>query len=400
MGISNKKILVLTSTYPRWKNDSEPSFVHNLNQCLTENFDVYVLCPHFDGAQSSEILDDVHVHRFRYAPAPLELLVSGGGILSNLKRSLWKWLLVPIFLGSQFLSFLILLKRIRPDAIHVHWIIPQGVVALIASIFIKMPPLVLTSHGVDIFGLRSKLWVYVRAVIVNRVSHITVVSQHMKTVLLNETNCRKAVSVVSMGVDLVGKFTECEGVKRDSNTIIFVGRLVEKKGVLQLLGIFEKIVALRPDVILRVLGDGPEREKLETITRQKKITSNVMFVGPVSQDDLVAEYRSAGLCVLPFVTALSGDQEGLGLVSLEAIGCGCPVMVGNVPAVLDIFTGFEEFLFDPNALEGSVTRILSVMQDFDVLRPKFELLRSFCIEKYSWQAIAREYSNIFHEVLE
>ena len=85
-------ILVLTSTFPRWKGDVEPPFVHELARRLTDSFDVHVLAPHAPGSKCHEILDGVHVHRFRYGPAILERLAYQGGILANLKKisgTLW-----------------------------------------------------------------------------------------------------------------------------------------------------------------------------------------------------------------------------------------------------------------------------------------------------------------------
>ena len=68
---SRTSILVLTSTFPRWKGDVEPPFVHELARRLTDSFDVHVLAPHAPGSKRREILDGVHVHRFRYGPCHL-----------------------------------------------------------------------------------------------------------------------------------------------------------------------------------------------------------------------------------------------------------------------------------------------------------------------------------------
>src|ERR1700761_7916542 len=98
------RLLVLTSTYPRWAGDPEPGFVHELSRRLAETFDVRVIGPHAAGALAWERLDGVDIHRYRYAPVAMETLVNHGGILTNLKRSIWKWLLVPTFLAGQYLA--------------------------------------------------------------------------------------------------------------------------------------------------------------------------------------------------------------------------------------------------------------------------------------------------------
>src|SRR5690554_5520823 len=127
-------LLVLTSTYPRWKGDPEPAFVHELCRRQTDRFEVHVLCPHSAGASRREAaFDGVTVHRYRYAPDALETLVSGGGSLANLKRSPWKWLLVPSYFIAQIGATLTRVRRLKPQVVHCHWIVLQGVVVATLS---------------------------------------------------------------------------------------------------------------------------------------------------------------------------------------------------------------------------------------------------------------------------
>src|SRR3546814_343096 len=88
------RLLITAPTYPRWPGDPEPAFVHELARRLIDRFEVTVLCPHAKGAAPEEILDGVRVVRYRYAPEHFEVLVNDGGIVTNLRHSPWKWLLV------------------------------------------------------------------------------------------------------------------------------------------------------------------------------------------------------------------------------------------------------------------------------------------------------------------
>ena len=152
------RLLVVASTYPRWIGDTEPGFVHELAKRLTDDFDVMVLAPCAPGAARAETMDGVEVRRYRYAPAALETLVNDGGMLTNLKRQPWKWLLVPGFLLAMLGSLWRQMRQWRPDVIHAHWLLPQGfAAALLACAGRGAPPFVVTSHGVDIFSLRSPL---------------------------------------------------------------------------------------------------------------------------------------------------------------------------------------------------------------------------------------------------
>src|SRR5690606_21732787 len=98
------RFVVLPRTDPRWADDQETGFVHELAKRLIDDFEVHVLCPHAAGAARRELMDGVHVHRFRYAPEKLQTLVNDGGITTNLRRTPSKWLLVPGFVASLWLN--------------------------------------------------------------------------------------------------------------------------------------------------------------------------------------------------------------------------------------------------------------------------------------------------------
>src|SRR5690606_38138575 len=98
------RILVLASTYPRFRNDHEPIFVQNLCQELTQEFEVDVLVPHAPNIPRRERQDGVNIYRYRYAPQSMEQLAYDAGILMNLKRKKWTGLLVPLFMLSQFIA--------------------------------------------------------------------------------------------------------------------------------------------------------------------------------------------------------------------------------------------------------------------------------------------------------
>lgn len=327
-----KRLLVLASTYPRWQDDPEPGFVHELSKRLTDAFEVTVLCPHAAGAKIRERMDGVDVRRYRYAPAALETLVNNGGINGNLKKSRWKWLLVPGFLLSQWWHTLRLIQRLKPDMAHAHWIIPQGLVLCMARLFTAKVPFVLTSHGADLFTLKGGLMARLKANILSRAAFVTVVSEPMRQQALRLGVTESRVAVMPMGVDFE-KFTPSADVVRNPNEILFVGRLVEKKGLSYLIRALERVRHEIPDTRLTVIGFGPEEAALRKLSAELGLDGHVDFMGPKPQAELASYYRRAALFVAPFVEAADGDQEGLGLVTIEAIACGCPVLVGDVAAV-------------------------------------------------------------------
>jgi glycosyltransferase involved in cell wall biosynthesis len=332
------RLLVLTSTFPRWPGDPEPGFVHELAKRLTPLFEVRVVCPHARGAAVRETLEGVEVVRYRYAPSRLETLVNDGGIVNNLKRQPWKWLLVPFFLLGLFWRAWREMHRSRPDVIHAHWLLPQGLVAaLLGRLDRRNPPFLVTSHGADLFALRARPLTALKRFVARRATALTAVSQAMIDELARIGVSPHEVSVQPMGVDLTQRFTPAPDPPRSREEILFVGRLVEKKGLRYLLAALPAILARHPSASLTVVGFGPEEDERRAQAAALGIAHQVHFLGPLSQAELPPLYRRAAVFVAPFVRAESGDQEGLGLVLVEALGCGCPVVAGDLAAVADLF---------------------------------------------------------------
>jgi len=394
------RLLVLTSTYPRWPDDHEPGFVHELCKRLTRDFDVTVLCPHAAGAAIQETMDGVTVRRYRYAPASWENLVNDGGIITNLKRRPWKWLLVPGFLLAQMWCMWRLIRSWHPDVIHAHWLVPQGLsVAMLSHLDNHTPPFLVTSHGADLFALRGWGLNVLKRFVVRRASAVTVVSDAMRTELESIGADVNKVEIQSMGVDLKVRFTPDASVVRSRDEILFVGRLVEKKGLRYLIEAMPTILANRPNAYLTVAGFGPEEPVLRSQVQALGMHGKVNFIGAVAQADLPALYRRAAVFVAPFIQAASGDREGLGLVCIEAAGCGCPVIVSDLATSRDMFTNTSGVIYAPptdsTALALAVQKVLSATDKFnkDAVANRQQLM-----QRFNWQAVSRRYIQILNSI--
>lgn len=394
--VRKPRLLVLASTYPRWQEDPEPGFVHELSRRLVDRFEVTVLCPHAPRAAAQEELDGVRVIRYRYAPERFETLVNGGGIVSNLRRSKWKMLLAPTFVLAQLMVAWRLVRGGGVDAIHAHWILPQGLVAVIASCARRgaRVPVVVTSHGADLFALRGRVARALKRFVVTRTQTLTVVSGGMCTASLSLGVDPAKLHVASMGVDLTHRFTPDCSLERSRDEVLFVGRLVEKKGLRHLIDAMPRVIAMRPGAFLTVVGFGPELGERRAQVRRLGLEGRVHFVGALAQHELPALYRRAAVFVAPFVEAPHGDQEGLGLVVVEAAGCGCPVVVSDLPATRSFGTKSAGILripkADPNLIaEGILAVALPSPADLHDLRSRFD-----------WSSRARRYAGLIQRLIE
>ena len=385
-------ILVLTSTFPRWKGDVEPPFVHELARRLTDSFDIHVLAPHAPGSKCREILDGVHVHRFRYGPAILERLAYQGGILANLRKSPDLFGLVPLFLAAQLLAAIKLLVQQPIEVIHAHWIFPQGMIALLARALSRTRAKVLcTSHGGDLYGLKGAVLNRVKKIVAGACDHLTVVSHSMRGDLMKLGVEPPKVSVIPMGVDLQYRFVP-PSVPSPAESLLFVGRLVEKKGLRYLLEAMPEILKRLPQAYLTVVGDGPSRLDLEKLASDLGLRERVLFLGALKNEELPAVYQQAGIVVFPSMISDDGDQEGFGLVLVEALGCGCAAVVTDLPAMMDIIQDGKTAIVvrqkNPDEIATAVIRLLA---DPGLRSAMAREGRRKVLESFDWRVIVPRY---------
>lgn len=393
--MSNRPVLlVLASTFPRWQGDSEPGFVHELARRLVPRFRVIALVPRAPGAMGREMMDGVEVHRYRYAPAPLETLVNDGGIVGNLKRHRWKLALVPGFVLALAWTTWRLVRRERVDVVHAHWLIPQGVVAaMLNALPGRKVPFVVTSHGADLYALKGKWLAAIKRWVVQRASAVTVVSRAMRDELARMGADTSNTSVLPMGVDLRERFFP-NGSARQPGEILFVGRLVEKKGLRYLVDAMPRILERHPTATLTIAGFGPERTALEKQVAGLGLAERVRFLGALAQQDLPDFYRRAAVFVAPFVQATSGDQEGLGLVLVEAAGCGCPIVAGDVPAVRDVLGDDDAECVDPRNTTDLADAVIRILDDPRTAGLRAEVLCDRLLDRLDWHKVADEYATV------
>jgi glycosyltransferase involved in cell wall biosynthesis len=396
---SKPAMLVLASTYPRWRDDAEPGFVHELCRRLAGRFRVIALVPAAPGADPGGVLDGVEVIRYRYAPRVLQTLVPNGGIVANLRAARWKWLLLPGFVVGQYLAARRILRSRKVDLIHAHWLLPQGLVARRLARLHKIPYLV-TSHGGDLFGLRGRLPTRLKRKVANDCAAMTVVSSAMRDEAARIGLRPPRIEVLPMGVDMQDRFVPDDRSQRVADELLFVGRLVAKKGLTYLLDALPAVLERRPSTILNIVGFGPEENALKSQARRLGIERSVKFVGATPQQELPALYRHASLFVAPFVRDASGDQEGLPVALMEALGCGCPVVVGNVAGVRDLLgTAADAACVDPRDRAALAAKIIAALDDPPGAAYRAQSLRAAAMDRVDWRRIADGYADLLESCI-
>lgn len=394
-----QKILVLSSTFPRWENDHEPPFVYELSKRLSDNYEVYVLAPHTPGSKSDENLQNLNIHRFKYAPERLEKLAYNGGMSTNLRLHPSRYLLVLPFIIAELFSAIRITRKENIDLIHAHWIIPQGLVAIITAAIVKNHPRTLiTAHGADVYTRKGGLVSSLKRFILNRCDHLTVVSHGMSE-SVKKLNPKCNLDIIPMGTDLTYTFVP-DVSKQEKSKIIFVGRLVEKKGVKFLIDGINQLHSIYPDLSLVIIGHGPEKTALQEYADALGISNRIIFTGGLPQAEIPSYLQQSSIAIFPFIQAGDGDQEGFGLVLVESMGCGCATITTGLPAVKDIIrhriTGICIDEGNPSDIVEGVTELL----EDEALRTRLsESGRKYVVSKYDWSVIANSYLALIDKLL-
>lgn len=391
------KILVITSTYSRWQGDTEPKFVDNLCNYLARDNEVHVIAPHAPGIPRREEMDGIPVYRFKYCLERWQSLAYDGGILPSLKENKLRVMLIPLFILSQYLLTMSLLRRNDYDVIHAHWIVPQGLVAVLARATSRSrPAVVLTSHGGDLFALRGRLLTVLKKWITSRADHLTVVSSAMKKRaveldLVEEEN----ISSIPMGMDSHGMFLPPDPVI-DRQKLLFVGRLVDKKGIEYLLDAMPHIIDRHPEQSLTIVGEGPLKQALQEQCARRGISEKVTFTGSVVNTEIPGYLQASIVTVFPSVVTDSGDQEGTPVAIMEALSCACATVVSDYPGARDIIHDGENGTLVAQRSSEQIAEAVIDLLDHPEKRRRFgEEGRRSVQRNYDWRVISGKFLSLF-----
>lgn len=155
--------------------------------------------------------------------------------------------------------------------------------------------------------------------------YITAASEQTKELLAVHHRRSRGVGVVASGVDV--QVIKKVYPAKEKLDVLYVGRLVKDKNVDVLVQAIGILAARHPRIRCLIVGQGIERRALQRLVRRRKLSSHVSILGPLAHDtDVYAYMKRAKVFVLPSI------REGFGIVALEAISCGTPVVTTNAPA--------------------------------------------------------------------
>lgn len=398
------RVLVTATTFPRWKKDTEPEFVFLLSKLLAKHHDISVLVPHHFRAKSFEYMDKLKVYRFTYFyPAKFQRLCYDGGIRPNIKKSWLARIQVLTMPISFLLSTIKLVKKNKINIIHAHWIIPEGFIAFVVKKIFKIP-YIITAHAGDIFPLRQSFLRFFAKMALENCDLCTVNSNATKKAVLKVAKI-KNIKLVPMGVDLRSfnknkkskKTRKLFSIKKEF--ILFVGRLAEKKGVKYLIKAMQSLVKEFPQSKLIIVGDGPEKGKLELLTKKLGLSNDILFAGKIPNKDLPKIYASSDLFVLPSIVTKSGDTEGLGVVLLEAIASGIACVASDVGGIPDIIKHEKTgLLVEQKNTKELAKAMIRLLKDKKLRNKVVKNAQQHVKKNYSWNVVIKKFKKIYQSM--
>jgi glycosyltransferase involved in cell wall biosynthesis len=402
---------MITSTYPRYKEDTVPAFVHELAKKIVDlGMEVHVVSPHHAVATCDEKLERVFVHRFKYMPSKLEILAGGAGMPQKLQDSLTaKMQLLPYMVSSFSTALKVSIKN-NVDIIHAHWFFPSGLIGVFVKKLIHRP-LVLTGYGVEFFLVKRKYrWLsFLMRWIASNADECVFISNAVREAAGN-IGVRRS-TVIPYGVD-TEKFTSMHLERWKVNTlkkkykicgekiILAVGRLVERKGFHFLIEGMPSILKSVPNAVLVIVGNGPEKRVHINQAHKLGLDDKVKLISDVPQSDLLLLYNICDVFVLPSIVDKEGDQEGFGIVLCEAMACGKPVVSTRTGGIPDIVKdGKNGILVEQKSVKELSRAVLDVLGNQKLAEKLGNRGRISVKRKFSFGCIAKAYISIYKALL-
>ncbi|MEK7188361.1 MAG: glycosyltransferase family 4 protein, partial [Patescibacteria group bacterium] len=345
-------------------------------------------------------------------PVSLHMLGYSETLTDDKELKLIMWFLAPFmyFFGTIALLRLVKLKKI--EIVNAHWILPNGFIASIVSLFTGV--LVVSSlPGSDVYMAKKNFlfsWMAKFAVRVSKA--ITSNSPQLISDLERVTgiNLQKKSTPIIYGVDPSkfkpdrswnAKLRSALKIPSDAKIVLGVGRLVAKKGFEYLIKAAPKILSKSPKTFFVVVGDGDLTKYLHDLTKKLGVYHKFRFTGWVNYEDLKHYYNLADIFILPSIRDEKGNLDDQSVSVVEAMACGKPVVTSNFPGYKVVVENeINGFLTDQKSVT-QLARTISKLASSKKLRDEMGRKgRERILSYFSWTAIGKEYSQIFRRVRE
>ena len=295
-----------------------------------------------------------------------------------------------------------MVKLYKIEVLHVHYAIPHAYAGYMAKQMLKDEgidiPMVTTLHGTDITLVGNHPF-YKPAVTfsINKSDFVTSVSQSLKDDTLKLFNIKNEIQVIP-------NFIELDKIKKDDKSpcqrsvmandeeriITHISNFRKVKRIPDIIAIFNKIQKEIPAKLMMV-GEGPEKEKAEQLCRELGIQDKVIFFGNSNEIDTIL--CQTDLFLLPSKT------ESFGLVALEAMACGVPVISSNAGGLPEVNKdGFSGYLSEVGDVDGMAKNAMKILKD-DAVLSEFKKNALITAQQFDIKKILPLYEDLYQRAI-
>lgn len=252
--------------------------------------------------------------------------------------------------------------------------------------------------------LSVRLSKYIEQKVYARTDHAITLSHYMKRVLAETYGfAEKKISVVSGGVNLdhfkqtISRQEARRQLRLPINrpVILAVRRLDRRMGLQNLIEAVYEVARKYPDILLLIVGKGALREELNAQIRSRNLTHNIRTVGAVSDNELPLFYRAADFSIVP-----SSAYEGFGLILVESLASGTPVLGTPVGAIPEVLAPFDRSLLlegaSPQHLADGICDVLSGGRKL----PTMTECESYAVNRFAWPIVVSTINSVYQDVLD
>ena len=297
---------------------------------------------------------------------------------------------LPGFVAASALRVLDGCLRRRISLLHVGdpVLAPLGAIARAFGV-----PTVVTIHGLDVVHAQAIYRPYRRAFLRGFDAYVCI-SRAARDAAVVAGVPSERIEVIGIGVD--ASSSRPAGVVRDDARLLFVGRLVERKGLGWFVrDVLPRVAATRPSLRLAIVGDGPERERIAAAARAAGVAERLEWLDAVGDDIKAKELDRATLCIMPNLP-IGGDIEGFGIVALEAAAAACPLVAADLEGLSDALAdGCTGRRVVPGDADAWVRAIDDALGDPAACKRAGEAARDHVRRHCAWEGVIDQYERLF-----
>jgi phosphatidylinositol alpha-1,6-mannosyltransferase len=318
-----------------------------------------------------------------------------------------RWL--PLFIVWAFVQAMYVL--LRDDIALIHLSDPLLAPLGLALRVIRQVPVVANAHGLDI-TYSNCLYQALIPIFLRRLTCVICISLYTRSECIRRGVSVTRCKVIPPGIDVDEYTTRLPGVERETwlsswrvhspcrKVLLTTGRLVRRKGVDHFIReALPLLMAQRQDWVYLIVGEGPERRKIEATILAHGLSQHVKLLGRVEEQVLRSVYALADVFVMPNIP-VPGDPEGFGIVALEARASGVPVVASDLEGIREAVGGPEDgTLVKPGDWSAFVAAI-NWWLDREETAMDRERRRERVRAEFDWNRIISLYLTLFQEIEE